>query len=130
MGWLSGRGFCCRPRLGGVGERDGEPVGRGRIVERLPDTTGGHINPALASIGRQKTLRPPRGDAYGRIESPKGELGFYLVSDGSDRPYRYKVRAPSFINLTPLGDMCRGHKVADVVVILGSIDIVMGEVDR
>src|SRR5690606_33455656 len=75
-------------------------------------------------------LRPPVGDAYARVESPKGELGFYLVSDGSTRPYRYKVRAPSFINLSPLGDMCRGHKVADVVVILGSIDIVMGEVDK
>jgi NADH-quinone oxidoreductase subunit D len=101
-----------------------------QIIARLPDTTGGHCNPKLADIGRQKTLRPPPGDAYARIESPKGELGFYLVSDGSERPYRYKVRAPSFINLTPLGDMCRGYKVADIVVILGSIDIVMGEVDR
>jgi NADH-quinone oxidoreductase subunit D len=101
-----------------------------QVVERLPDAEGGHVNPAMANIGKQKALRPPPGDAYVRIESPKGELGFYLVSDGSDRPYRYKVRAPSFINLTPLADMCRGHKVADVVVILGSIDIVMGEVDR
>jgi NADH-quinone oxidoreductase subunit D len=101
-----------------------------QVVERLPDTTGGYINPSMASVGKQKALRPAAGDAYGRVESPKGELGFYLVSDGSARPYRYKVRAPSFINLTPLGDMCRGHKVADVVVILGSIDIVMGEVDR
>jgi len=101
-----------------------------QVIERLPDTTGGHINPAMANIGKQKALRPPPGDAYARIESPKGELGFYLVSDGSERPYRYKVRAPSFINLSPLGDMCRGHKVADVVVILGSIDIVMGEVDK
>jgi NADH-quinone oxidoreductase subunit D len=101
-----------------------------QIAERLPDTTGGHINPAMASMGRQKTLKPPPGDAYARIESPKGELGFYIVSDGSERPYRYKVRAPSFINLAPLGDMCRGYKVADLVVILGSIDIVMGEVDR
>jgi NADH-quinone oxidoreductase subunit D len=101
-----------------------------QVIERLPDTTGGHINPAMASIGRQKALRPPVGDVYGRVETPKGELGFYLVSDGSMQPYRYKVRAPSFINLSPLGDMCRGHKVADVVVILGSIDIVMGEVDR
>lgn len=101
-----------------------------QVIERLPDTSGGHINPAMASMGKQKALKPPPGDAYGRVESPKGELGFYLVSDGSDRPYRYKVRAPSFINLSPLGDMCRGYKVADVVVILGSIDIVMGEVDR
>lgn len=101
-----------------------------QVIERLPDTTGGHINPSMASMNKQKALKPPPGDAYGRVESPKGELGFYLVSDGSDTPYRYKVRAPSFINISPLGDMCRGHKVADVVVILGSIDIVMGEVDR
>jgi NADH-quinone oxidoreductase subunit D len=101
-----------------------------QVVERLPDAPGGHINPAFANIGKQKALKPPPGDAYARCETPKGELGFYLVSDGTDRPYRYKVRAPSFINLTALGDMCRGHKVADVVVILGSIDIVMGEVDR
>lgn len=101
-----------------------------QVIERLPDTSGGHINPAMANIGKQKALRPPPGDAYGRVESPKGELGFYLVSDGSERPYRYRVRAPSFINLTPLGAMCRGYKVADVVVILGSIDIVMGEVDK
>jgi NADH-quinone oxidoreductase subunit D len=101
-----------------------------QVIQRLPDTTGGHILPAMASIGRQKALKPPAGDVYARVETPKGELGFYLVSDGTARPYRYKVRAPSFINLSPLGDMCRGHKVADVVVILGSIDIVMGEVDR
>jgi NADH-quinone oxidoreductase subunit D len=77
-----------------------------------------------------KTLKPAVGDAYARIEGPKGELGFYLVSDGSDKPYRWRVRAPSFVNLTPLSDMCRGHKVADVILILGSIDITMAEVDR
>ncbi len=96
-----------------------------QVLEQLPDAEGDHINPKA-----KQNVRPPVGDAYARIESPKGELGFYLVSDGSEKPYRYKVRAPSFINLTPLGDMCRGYKVADVVVILGSIDIVMGEVDR
>ncbi len=77
-----------------------------------------------------KVLRPPKGDAYARIEAPKGELGFYIVSDGSTQPYRFKVRAPSFINLTVLGQLTIGHKVADAVVILGSFDIVMGEVDR
>lgn len=101
-----------------------------QVIERLPDTTGGHIHPSMASMGKQKALRLPVGDVYASVESPKGELGFYLVSDGTVQPYRYKVRAPSFINLSALGDMCRGHKVADVVVILGSIDIVMGEVDR
>lgn len=77
-----------------------------------------------------RRMRPDPGEAYARIESPKGELGFYLISDGSDQPYRWRVRAPSFVNLIPLEEMCRGHKVADVVVILGSIDITMAEVDR
>ncbi len=75
-------------------------------------------------------FRPKPGEAYGRIEAPKGELGFYLISDGSSNPYRYRVRPPSLINLTVLEELCIGHNVADVVVILGSIDIVMGEVDR
>ncbi|HEX8280213.1 MAG TPA: NADPH-quinone oxidoreductase [Chthoniobacterales bacterium] len=77
-----------------------------------------------------RAFKPPAGEAYGRIEGPKGELGFYLISDGTASPYRYRVRPPSFINLTILEDMCLGHTVADVMVILGSIDIVMGEVDR
>lgn len=75
-------------------------------------------------------FRPKPGEAYGRIEAPKGELGFYLISDSSPNPYRYRVRAPSLINLTVLEDMCLGQNVADVVIILGSVDIVMGEVDR
>jgi len=77
-----------------------------------------------------RAFRPPIGEAYGRIEGPKGELGFYLISDGGPNPYRYRVRPPSFINLTVLEDLCLGHTVADVMVILGSVDIVMGEVDR
>jgi NADH:ubiquinone oxidoreductase subunit D len=94
-----------------------------QALEQLPD---GPIQ------GGKKAwqIRVPAGESYGRAENPKGELGFYLVSDGGANPYRYHVRAPSFINLTPLGEVCKGHKVADVVVILGSIDIVMGEVDR
>ncbi len=75
-------------------------------------------------------VRVPAGEAYGRVENPKGELGFYVVSNGKPNPWRYHVRAPSFINLTALGEMCKGQKVADVVAILGSIDIVLGEVDR
>jgi len=77
-----------------------------------------------------RNFRPKPGEAYGRIEAPKGELGFYLISDGSPNPYRYRVRPPSLINLTILEDMCLGHNIADVVIILGSVDIVMGEVDR
>ncbi len=77
-----------------------------------------------------KVLKPPRGEAYARIEGPKGEIGFYLVSDGSVNPYRYNVRPPSFINLTCLAQVGVGAKLADAIVILGSFDIVMGEVDR
>ena len=75
-------------------------------------------------------MRVPAGEAYGRVEGPKGELGFYVVSDGTGNPYRYHVRAPSFINLTAFGPMCIGLKIADVVAVLGSIDIVLGETDR
>jgi NADH-quinone oxidoreductase subunit D/NADH-quinone oxidoreductase subunit C/D len=76
------------------------------------------------------TVRAPEGEVYHRVEAPKGELGFYLVSDGKTNPYRYHVRAPSYINLNALGPMSVGYKVADAVVILGAIDIVLGEVDR
>jgi NADH-quinone oxidoreductase subunit D len=75
-------------------------------------------------------FRPKAGEAYGRIEAPKGELGFYLISDGTGTPYRYRVRPPSLINLTVLEDMCLGQNVADIIVTLGSVDIVLGEVDR
>ena len=86
--------------------------------------------PVMDPKARLRGFRPKPGEAYGRIESPKGELGFYLISDGSANPYRYRIRPPSFINLTVLEDLCRGHSVADTVVILGSVDIVLGEVDR
>jgi NADH:ubiquinone oxidoreductase subunit D/NADH:ubiquinone oxidoreductase subunit C len=76
------------------------------------------------------TTKVPEGEAYGRVEHPKGELGFYLVSDGGANPYRYHIRTASFVNLGILGELCRGHKIADVVAILGSIDITLGEVDR
>jgi NADH-quinone oxidoreductase subunit D/NADH-quinone oxidoreductase subunit C/D len=78
----------------------------------------------------QYQVRVPAGEAYGRVENPKGELGFYVVSNGKPNPWRYHIRAPSFINLTAMSEMCKGHKVADVMAILGSIDIVLGEVDR
>ncbi len=93
----------------------------------LRDIPAGTIVDPKAKL---RGFRPKPGEAYGRIEAPKGELGFYLISDGSPNPYRYRVRPPSFINLTILEDMCLGHLVGDVVVILGSVDIVMGEVDR
>jgi NADH:ubiquinone oxidoreductase subunit D len=78
----------------------------------------------------QYQVRVPAGESYGRVEGPKGELGFYIVSTGKPNPWRFHVRAPSFINLTPLAEMAKGNKIADVVAILGSIDIVLGETDR
>ncbi|KAA3648342.1 MAG: NADH-quinone oxidoreductase subunit D [Chloroflexi bacterium] len=94
-----------------------------QAVERIPDgdfLTG--KNPYQ--------VRVPAGEAFGRVEGPKGEIGFYVVSNGKANPWRYHVRAPSFINLTALEKMCIGSKVADVVVVLGSVDIILGEVDR
>jgi len=75
-------------------------------------------------------VRPPVGEAYAHIEAPKGELGFYLVSDNSIAPYRCHIRAPSLINLTALREMMIGWKIQDAIIIFGSIDITMGEVDR
>ncbi len=86
--------------------------------------------PMQAVEVKLRGFKIPVGDGYGRVEGPKGELGFYLVSEGGPKPYRYHIRPPSFINLTVLEDMCVGHKVADAIIILGSIDIVLGEVDR
>jgi NADH-quinone oxidoreductase subunit D len=99
-----------------------------RILQQaLRDLPAG---PILDAKAKNRGLRPKPGEAYGRIEGPKGEIGFYLISDGGPNPYRYRVRPPSFINLTVLEDMCLGQTVADAVIILGSVDIVLGEVDR
>jgi NADH-quinone oxidoreductase subunit D len=75
-------------------------------------------------------LRPPRGETYFAIESSKGELGVYFISDGSEYPWRAKLRGPSFVNLQILPELLRGYKMSDVVAIMGSLDIVLGEVDR
>ena len=97
------------------------------LRQALPALPAGPIMDPKAKL---RGLRPKAGEAYGRIEGPKGEIGFYLISDGSPNPYRYRVRPPSFVNLTVLEDLCLGHTVADAVIILGSVDIVLGEVDR
>jgi NADH-quinone oxidoreductase subunit D len=97
------------------------------LGQALRDIPSGPIMDAKTKI---RGFRPKPGEAYGRIESPKGELGFFLISDGSPNPYRYRVRPPSLINLTVLEDMCLGSNVSDVIVIFGTIDIVLGEVDR
>ncbi|QMV17296.1 NADH-quinone oxidoreductase subunit D [Granulicella sp. 5B5] len=97
------------------------------LQQALKDLPEGPIQDPKTKL---RNFRPKPGEAYGRIEAPKGELGFYLISDGSANPYRYRVRPPSLINLTILEDLCLGRNIADVVIILGSVDIVMGEVDR
>ena len=94
-----------------------------QVIKQLPD------GPVMA-LKPMYQVRVPPGEAYGRVEGPKGELGFYVISNGKPTPWRYHVRAPSFINLTSFGPICIGQKVADVVAVLGSIDIVLGEVDR
>lgn len=98
-----------------------------KILEQVLE----QIEEGPIQAGRKRwQMKVPAGEAYGRAESPKGELGFYVVSEGGTNPYRYHVRSPCLINLTALEQMCLGYKVADVVVILGSVDIVLGEVDR
>ncbi len=97
-----------------------------QAFEGIKATKGGSI---LGGRGGY-IFRLPAGEAYARIEHSKGELGFYIVSNKSDNPWRYRVRSPSFINLNALADMCKGGKVADAIVALGATDIVLGEVDR
>lgn len=94
-----------------------------QVLAQLPD------GPIMAA-GVRRIIRPPRGEVYVRTENPRGDFGVFLVSDGTDKPYRVKIRPPSFLNLQAMQAMMRNAYVADVVVILGSVDIVLGEVDR
>ena len=75
-------------------------------------------------------FRVPKGEVYAAVEAPKGEFGIYLVSDGTNRPYKCKIRAPSFPHLEAMDFLSRGHMLADISAILGSLDIVFGEIDR
>ena len=97
-----------------------------RIIEQAME----QLPPGAVRSEVPHLIRPLVGEAYGHIEAPKGELGFYLVSDNSIAPYRCHVRAPSLLNLTALRDMMIGWKIADAIIIFGSVDICMGEVDR
>ena len=97
-----------------------------KIVHQALD----HLPGGDARAKLPKMFKPPKGDAYAQVENPKGVLGYYIASEGGPEPYRCKVRAPSFINLTALKPLLVGYKVADAIVILGSFDIVLGEVDR
>ena len=97
-----------------------------KIIEQaLSELPKGEISAKVRRI-----VRPPAGDVFIRTESPRGDLGVYIVSDGSDKPYRVKVRPPSFANLQALEYMLKDTYIADAVLVLGSIDIIMGEVDR
>ncbi len=97
-----------------------------RIVEQAIDQIPeGNVHEAVP-----KRVKPPKGSIYSRVENPKGELGFFIISDGSVNPFRMKVRGPSFVNLSVLNEISKGHLVADLIAILGSTDIVLGEVDR
>ena len=94
-----------------------------QAFEGLPE------GPFMGKVPR--LLKPPAGETYHAVESPKGEIGYFLVSDGrSTNPYRFRVRPPSFCNLQALSRLVEGHLVADVVALIGTIDIVLGEVDR
>ncbi|MCH6574451.1 MAG: NADH-quinone oxidoreductase subunit D [Bacteroidetes bacterium] len=93
-----------------------------QAIDQIPD---GDVSSAIP-----KRVKPPAGQIYSRVENPRGELGYFIISDGSVNPTRIKVRAPSFVNMVVFGELCKGHMIADVVAILGSIDIVLGEIDR
>jgi NADH-quinone oxidoreductase subunit D len=97
-----------------------------RIIEQaVKQIPGGPVKADVPHL-----IRPPAGDAYAHLESPKGELGYYIVSDNSIAPFRCHVRPTSLINLAALREMVKGWKIADLIIIFGSIDITMGEVDR
>ena len=93
-----------------------------QALEQIPE---GDVQSAVP-----RRIRPNAGDVYVRSESPRGEIGFYVISDGSATPYRVKGRAPAFVNLSVCPEICKGYMIADVVAVVGSIDIVLGEVDR
>jgi NADH-quinone oxidoreductase subunit D len=93
-----------------------------QALDQLPE---GDVSSAIP-----KRIKPPVGQIYSRVENPRGELGYFIISNGQVNPFRIKVRAPSFVNLVIMDELCRGHLIADVIAILGSVDIVLGEVDR
>ncbi len=115
-----------------------DTIPKGKFIAELPDVTlpqKENLKKSMeALIHHFKVVTggicPPVGEVYACVEAPKGELGFYVVSDGTKNPYRVKIRPPSFVNLEGLQKMVEGHLIADVVAVIGSLDIVLGEIDR
>ena len=93
-----------------------------QALDKLPE------GPVMAKV--PKRIKPPVGEVYHTVEGPRGELGFYIVSQGGDKPYRMRFRSPSFVNLQALPVMVQGALLADVVAVIGTLDIVLGDVDR
>ncbi len=95
--------------------------------DKVYNTIEGLINHFLLI---EKGITPPKGEVYHAIEAPKGEMGFYIISDGSAHPYRVKVRGPSFINLSPTKVLAKGRMLSDLIALIGTMDIVLADVDR
>jgi NADH-quinone oxidoreductase subunit D len=117
----------------GIERLPGGPVNANALDVVPPDKED--VQKDMAALIRhfkimEEGFKPPVGEAYGAVESPKGELGFYLISDGSNKPFRMRIRPPSFLNLGAIPKMIEGQMVADVVAAIGSVDIVLGEIDR
>ena len=112
-------------------ENQGDVLARGKIT---PPSRGEMKTSMEALIHHFKLytegFHVPEGEIYAAVEAPKGEFGVYLVSDGSNKPYRSKIRAPGFAHLQAMDHLCRGHQLADVSAVLGSLDVVFGEIDR
>jgi NADH-quinone oxidoreductase subunit D len=100
-----------------------------QMIAQCPEK-GEYVSAEIGEGPRQHRVKPPKGDAYAGIEGARGEYGVYIVSDGTNRPHRLKWRAPTLSNLMPLADITRGSKIPDLIVTLGSIDIVLGDLDR
>jgi NADH-quinone oxidoreductase subunit D len=114
-----------KERVGAISSADGKVVPPKRAeMKRSMEALIHHFK--LYTEG----YKVPEGEVYACVEAPKGEFGVYLVSDGTNKPYRCKIRAPGFAHLQAMDHICRGHMLADVSAVLGSLDIVFGEVDR
>jgi NADH-quinone oxidoreductase subunit D len=101
-----------------------------QACDRWADAGGGHLSSEVGEGSSQFRWSPPEGEAYGRIETPRGEGGALVVSDGSNQPYRVKWRAHSFSNLSAIAELARGELIQDAIITLGSLDIVLGDIDR